>query len=54
MIHFLTTGFLVTSQEYGHEYWAMLAEMAEYYSISSLTAICENQLLSRTGESTCH
>lgn len=33
MLTYLTSGFVVTSKEYGHEFWVMLGEMAEYYSI---------------------
>ena len=31
----------------------MLAEMAEYYTLNSLLAICEQQLVSRITEYTC-
>ena len=43
----------MTSKEYGHEFWVMLAEMAEYYSLNCLVAICEQQLMLKIDEYTC-
>lgn len=53
MLHYLADGLLVTSKEYGHEFWVMLAEMAEYYSLPTLLSICEQQLSSRVTEASC-
>ena len=50
---YLTSGFVVSSKDYGHEFWVMLAEMAEYYSLNCLVAICEQQLMSKIDEYTC-
>lgn len=47
VLHYLTSGFVVTSKDYGHEFWVILAEMAEYCSLTHLLSICEYQLLSK-------
>jgi hypothetical protein len=53
MLTYLTSGFVVTSKEYGHEFWVMLGEMAEYYSLETLLAICEQQLIGSITEYSC-